>query len=89
MSNIQKRGRVYETNFNTDYLIQIQNAYFNYFKAETYLPILIFEIEDLDFVADAVFYKQIVSYISKPYSKGIHRIAFTSKSQTNNENFTH
>jgi deoxyguanosine kinase len=89
MSNIQKRGRVYETNFNEDYLIQIQNAYFNYFKSETQLPILIFEIEDLDFVADAVFYKQIVAYISKPYSKGIHRIAFTNKSETTNENFTH
>jgi deoxyadenosine/deoxycytidine kinase len=89
LSNIQKRGRAYETNFNTDYLMQIQNAYFNYFKSETHLPILILELEDLDFVSDTFFYKQIVSYISKPYSKGIHRIACTSKSETNNENFTH
>ena len=89
MSNIQKRGRDYEKNFNIDYLMQIQNAYFNYFKSETNLPILIFELEAVDFVADTVFYKQIVSYISKSYSKGIHRIVFTNKSETNNENFTH
>jgi deoxyadenosine/deoxycytidine kinase len=89
MSNIQKRGRSYETNFSADYLMQLQNAYFNYFKSETDLTILIFELEAVDFVAETVFYKQIVSYISKPYSKGIHRIAFTSKSETNNENFTH
>jgi hypothetical protein len=62
--------------------MEIQNAYFNYFKSETDLPILIFELENVDFVTDTVFYKKIVSYISKPYSKGIHRIAFTSKSET-------
>jgi deoxyadenosine/deoxycytidine kinase len=59
--------------------MQLQQAYFNYFKSETALPILILELEDLDFVQNPVFYQQIVSYISKPYSKGIHRIAFTSK----------
>jgi deoxyguanosine kinase len=79
VSNIQKRGRTYEKDFNIEYLMQLQQAYFNYFKSETTLPILILELEDLDFVQNPIFYQQIVSYISKPYSKGIHRIAFTSK----------
>jgi deoxyguanosine kinase len=79
VANIQKRGRSYEAKLEEDYLLQIQQAYFNYFKSETNIPILILELEDVDFVNNPFFYKQIVSYISKPYSKGIHKIAFTHK----------
>jgi deoxyguanosine kinase len=74
MRNIKKRGRAYETEISAEYLTEIQNGYFDYFKTETNLPILIVEVEDIDFVADKTHFEQLKSLLFKQYSVGIHRV---------------
>jgi deoxyguanosine kinase len=74
MRNIKKRGRSYETDISAEYLTDIQNGYFDYFKTETSLPILIVEVEDIDFVADKTHFEQLKGLLFEHYSVGIHRI---------------
>ena len=74
MHNIKKRGRTYETDISADYLTDIQNGYFEYFRTETALPILIVDVEGIDFVADKTHFEQLKTLLTKEYSVGIHRI---------------
>jgi deoxyguanosine kinase len=74
MGNIRKRGRTYETDISAEYLTEIQNGYFEYFRTETALPILIVDVEGIDFVADKSHFEQLKTLIFQPYSVGIHRV---------------
>jgi deoxyguanosine kinase len=74
LHNIKKRGRTYETDISAEYLTEIQNGYFDYFRTETALPILIVDVEGIDFVADRTHFEQLKGLLSKEYSVGIHRI---------------
>jgi deoxyguanosine kinase len=74
MLNIKKRGRDYETDISHEYLTEIQNGYFEYFKSETALPILIVDVEGIDFVAERTHFEQLKALLSKEYSVGIHRV---------------
>ena len=74
MVNIKKRGRTFETDISAEYLTEIQNGYFEYFRTETALPILIVEVEGIDFVADKTHFEQLKTLLFQPYSVGIHRV---------------
>ena len=74
MVNIKKRGRTFETDISAEYLTEIQNGYFEYFRTETALPILIVEVEGIDFVADKVHFDQLKTLLAQSYSVGIHRV---------------
>lgn len=74
MQNIRKRGRTYETDISAEYLTEIQNGYFDYFKTETNLPILIVDVEGIDFVADKTHFEYLKALLSKSYSVGVHRV---------------
>ncbi len=78
MVNIRKRGRTYETDISAGYLTEIQNGYFDYFRTETTLPILIVDVEGVDFVADKAHFEQLKTLLFKPYSVGIHRVKLGS-----------
>lgn len=74
LKNIRKRNRSYELSISSDYLHRIQNAYFDFFKAQQQeIPILILDLEDLDFVNSPTDYQLILNQLQKPYTKGIHR----------------
>ncbi len=73
--NIRKRGRDYEKNITNDYLLQIQERYFDYFKKQKDFPVLIVDVSKLDFVEDALAYQQMVSLLEKEYEVGLHRIS--------------
>lgn len=73
--NIQKRGRTYETNISNDYLSTIQDAYFEYFRNILSYPVLIIDITDIDFVANANHYQEIKRLLAKKYQPGVHRIS--------------
>ncbi|MBL7814409.1 MAG: deoxynucleoside kinase [Saprospiraceae bacterium] len=75
MRNIKKRGRNYETDISADYLLGIQNVYFEYFRTETELPIVIIDVEDIDYLSDSTAYQKLVSILQKTYAKGIHRLS--------------
>lgn len=74
-ANIQKRGREFEQNIRLDYLQSLQDAYFNYFKSETEVPILIIDVTGVDFWSDKTAYENMVGLMKRSYSKGVYRAA--------------
>lgn len=65
LENIKKRGRTYEQNITNDYLKDIETAYFEYFKQQNKIKILVIDTNNLDFVANANDYEKIKSIIFK------------------------
>lgn len=74
LENIKSRGRSFEEDIAPDYLQSIQSAYLDFFKHQNDLPILILELEDLDFIEHPANYEWIKNLFSQPYEKGIHYI---------------
>ena len=75
IQQIKHRGREYEQEISADYLLKIQTAYLEYFKVETDIPILILDVEDVDFVNNKEHYHIIRDCINRPYTIGMHRIS--------------
>ena len=73
MLNIKKRGRNYETDISAEYLLEIQNVYFDYFRAETSLPIVIVDVEGVDFINSKEHYTSLVGILKEKFVKGVHR----------------
>jgi deoxyguanosine kinase len=74
LGNIKNRGRDYEADISGDYLSQIQDAYFDYFKTEQEVPILIIDIEGVEFWNNLHQYEEIKALIFKSYENGIHKV---------------
>lgn len=74
LQNIQKRGRTYEQNITAEYLIKIQNTYFEYFQNIVQYPALIVDVTELDFVGKNDDYLQLKDIISRKYLPGLHSI---------------
>ncbi len=74
LANIRRRGREYEQEISADYLQQIQNTYFEYFKSNENLPILIIDLEQVDFLNKPEYYEKILEVLRKPYHPGVHRV---------------
>ncbi len=77
LQNIQRRGRAYEKNITTDYLIKVQNSYFEYFRNIVSFPILIIDLNTLDFVENHRHYDELKYLISKSYRPGVHRMSLS------------
>jgi deoxyadenosine/deoxycytidine kinase len=75
--NIQKRGRSYEQNISDEYLLDIQNKYFDFFKKHSDFPILVVDVSEVDFVNQPHVFQQLLNLTSDTYSKGFHRISLT------------
>ncbi len=73
--NILKRGRGYEQNISKNYLTQIQNRYFDYFRQQQDYPVLILDVTQVNFVEDTIVYQKIVGLLDKSYDIGIHRMS--------------
>lgn len=74
-ANIDKRGRSYEKNIKTEYLEEIGNAYFRYFKQQSEFPILIIDTNNVDFVEKEEDYNKLCHIIlNTKYESGITRI---------------
>jgi deoxyadenosine/deoxycytidine kinase len=73
MYQIRKRGRAFEQDISDAYLEQIQAAYLEFFRTESSIPILIIELEDLDFAHEPEAYQQVKDLIFQTYSSGVHR----------------
>jgi len=75
LRNIRKRGREYEQNITSDYLKRIEQGYFNYFKKTDKFPILIVDINTIDFVHNPDNYQLLRDLVFKSdYKLGINRI---------------
>jgi deoxyguanosine kinase len=73
-TNIGKRGREYEKDITADYLKQIQNTYFEFFRTEMTMPILIIDVENADFLNDDTTYQKLLALMSEDYKLGINYI---------------
>jgi deoxyguanosine kinase len=78
MSNIKKRGRNYETEISAEYLTEIQNVYFEYFRTETDIPIVIVDVEGVNFMDETQYYVSLTDILKRKFEKGIHRIKVKS-----------
>jgi deoxyguanosine kinase len=67
---IKKRGREIEQNISDAYLLEIQEAYFEYLKTETETPVLILELGDANFQNDTLVFEKIVDLIGRDYAPG-------------------
>ncbi|HAN19673.1 MAG: hypothetical protein A2X13_14465 [Bacteroidetes bacterium GWC2_33_15] len=75
IKNIVKRGRDYEQGIRAEYLVKLQDGYFDFFKQHHDIPFLIIDISNLDFVEYRGDYDKIKEVIfKKKYEKGMHRI---------------
>lgn len=73
--NIAKRGRDYEKNISDEYLLKIQDSYFEYFRNILTFPVLIIDLNTIDFVENPKHYTHIKNLLKKKYNPGVHRIS--------------
>ena len=77
-TNIRKRGRDYEQNIADDYLFSLEKGYWEFFKQQTGIRILVLDTNEVDFVGNSVDYQEILNLINADYSPGIHRVILRS-----------
>lgn len=75
MQYINIRGREYEKLIKPDYLLKIQNTYFEYFRNILTFPVVIVDLNELDFVANRTHYDTLKHIIASDYRPGVHRIS--------------
>ena len=74
--NIAKRGRDYEKEIPLDYLLKIQEGYFDFFRQQNDIKYLIIDSNYLDFVENPYDYLKVKDFImNKEYPVGITRIS--------------
>ena len=75
MDNIRKRGRSYEQNIQAEYLKEVQDGYFGFFKSQTELKILVIDTNNIDFVNKKTDYQQIKKTIFEgDYKPGMNML---------------
>lgn len=75
LKNIALRGRDYETYITREYLEKITHGYFNYFKQQNDLAILILDTNGIDFVNRPEDFEKLTNTIfSVQYNKGVTRL---------------
>jgi len=72
--NIRKRGRSYEQNIQDEYLMKIQEGYFDYIRQQQGMRILLIDTNHLDFVANPSDFEKLVNLIMQEYPVGVHRL---------------
>jgi deoxyguanosine kinase len=75
MKLIRERGRHMENPISEAYLLKIQNTYFEYFRSENAFPVLILDVEEMDFIKNRQHLEEIRKLISQKYTPGVHRVS--------------
>ena len=71
--NIRKRGREYEANIKDDYLEKLERGYWDFFKTQKNLRIVIVDSNELDFVSNENDYRKILDILHTDFPPGLHR----------------
>lgn len=74
LSNIKKRNREYELQIKEAYLKKVQDSYFTYFRSVADLPILIIDMQDLDFRTQPSIYEVVKDCLQQRYQPGVHSV---------------
>ena len=69
--NIKNRGRDFEQNISDEYLQNIQDKYLDFLRKQSYFPVLLLDVTNVDFVADKNIYDKIGELIFVEYSIGV------------------
>ncbi len=77
--NIRKRGRDYEQNIANDYLLSLEGGYWEYFKQQPGMRILVLDTNNVDFISNSHHYKEVLQLINADYLPGIHRFILGEK----------
>jgi len=72
-TNIKKRGRSFEQKITNEYLQNIQGRYLDYLRKQTYSPVLLLDISNVDFKEDKKVYEAIKVLLDRTYAIGIHQ----------------
>lgn len=78
LENIKSRGRSYEKAISRNYLQEIQNVYFEYFRMETSIPVVILDVDRIDFQNDKNAYEEIINCLKSNYLPGMHQLILSS-----------
>ena len=74
LNNIKKRGRDYEQEITSGYLEKIREGYFSWFRQISTFPVLIIDINQIDFVENKLHYELIKEVVfNSKYKLGINR----------------
>jgi deoxyadenosine/deoxycytidine kinase len=75
LKNIKIRGRDYEQNISADYLEKIKDGYFSFLKGITTFPVLVIDINNVDFVENKKVYCDLKQAIFQTeYKLGMNRL---------------
>jgi deoxyadenosine/deoxycytidine kinase len=75
LQNIKIRGRDYEKNITEEYLEKIKGGYFTIFKKINTFPILVIDVNNIDFVQNPDHYRQLKEAVFKSdYKIGLNRL---------------
>ena len=74
LKNIEKRGRDYEQKIKADYLQNLEKGYWDFFKQQTGIRILVIDSNNVDFVNSENDYNEVMKLINSSYEPGIHRL---------------
>jgi deoxyadenosine/deoxycytidine kinase len=75
IENIKKRGREYELTITEEYLQNIQDSYFTFFKQNPDNKYLIIDINNLDFVRNDEHYDKIINTVfNSDYANGLNMV---------------
>lgn len=69
LDNIRKRGRSYEQNIQAEYLKEVQDGYFGFFKSQSEMKIVVVDTSNVDFVNNISDYIRI----KKMIFEGVYR----------------
>jgi deoxyguanosine kinase len=75
ISNIEKRGRVFEKSITKEYLQNIQDSYFSFFRQNTENKYLVIDVNEIDFVENDNHYNKIIETIfANDYPVGLNKV---------------
>ncbi len=75
LKNIKKRGRDYEQNISAEYLAKISEGYFSYLRGITSFPVLIMDVNQIDFVKYPEHFLRLKeTLLESDYKFGINRL---------------
>ena len=75
LENIGKRGRSYEKDITPQYLLKIQNGYFELFKSLPHLRIVVIDSSSLDFVNRGEDYEAVLKILNEDHEAGMKVIS--------------
>ncbi len=74
VKNIAKRGRDFEQGVDKAYLDAVEAIYFEHFRSNQHLRILVIDGDHLDFVGNPADYRKIVDAVCQEYDPGITQL---------------